>query len=106
MTTPASMAPAAPPPPSRPPQPKQKPRKGPGLTPILLRAIEDHTLELFVRGEVSARTIARRLAIPQQTVETAMAGLLAQHRSEAATLRSGIAAALAEGAAARRDAWT
>ncbi len=85
---------------------ENKPRR-PNISPLLRRMIEQRLLDLHAEDcphEYSA-VIAREFSITEELADWIMASLMLEHRTAAATLRTGVAGALDEAERARRTVW-
>lgn len=77
------------------------------ISPPTARLVEQRVAELVAAGERTefSRIISRELGAPEAFVDRVMAALMLRYRSEAATLRAGVAGALDAAREAARDAW-
>lgn len=87
-------------------QPAEKTRR-PCLSPLLRRTIEARVMELHAEDcrEEYSRVLAREFSISEELADWILAGLMLEHRTAAATLRTGIAGAMDEEERARKEIW-
>lgn len=77
------------------------------ISPLTARHVEHRVAELIAAGQRTefSRILARELGAPEAYVDRVVAALMLRYRTEAATLRAGVAGALEAAREAAADTW-